>query len=179
MPNWARTTMRVEGKPEIVKSFHSEFFRVPVGLKTSPPWDPKNPPAADADWIDYQAESPECRMWNVIAPPEEIRHEYFQTISINSNNRDQSNNWYEWNIKHWGTKWDLKDVDINTSDVGPEFATYVYSYDTAWGPPIEFMIRSSELFDVLFTFDGYEEGGIEYSGAIQSGQMTDYTEKPW
>jgi Ferredoxin-like domain in Api92-like protein len=48
-----------------------------------------------------------------------------------------ANNWYDWSIKNWGTKWEaqimytsgLEDTDDNT---------LVVDFDTAWSPPTKF-----------------------------------------
>lgn len=47
---------------------------------------------------------------------------------------DQEENWYNWNISNWGTKWEANIIDWDrTSD------TEIYiSFDTAWAPPIAF-----------------------------------------
>ena len=179
MPNWANTTMRVEGNPDAVKAFHDKFCRVPVGLRVGPSWEDRKMSDVEPEWKEYKADGPECRMWNVIPAPEEIHDEYFSTASYESKNGNKSNNWYDWNIRNWGTKWDLRDVLVDMSDVGKNLASYVYNYNTAWGPPVEFMIAASLLYDVQFNFDGYEEGGINYAGTIEGGGMRWYKEHGW
>jgi hypothetical protein len=49
-----------------------------------------------------------------------------------------ANNWYDWHIQNWGTKWDCYDV-ISHDDTEIHF-------NTAWSTPIRAMIRLSELF---------------------------------
>ena len=41
------------------------------------------------------------------------------------------NNWYNWSIAHWGTKWNSCDACV-ASDDGK---TLVYEFNTAWAPP--------------------------------------------
>lgn len=53
--------------------------------------------------------------------------------------------WYEWNIEHWGTKWDAYDFD--------EYAKYdkEFSFQTAWTTPIPIIEALSRMFpDVEF-----------------------------
>ena len=39
-------------------------------------------------------------------------------------------NWYEWNCKYWGTKWNACDVDVDKTD------TRIFlSFSTAWAAP--------------------------------------------
>ena len=45
----------------------------------------------------------------------------------------EDENWYDWNVNHWGTKWDVADVFI-ADDTEEDSITI--SFDTAWGPPI-------------------------------------------
>lgn len=42
--------------------------------------------------------------------------------------------WYEWNLKHWGCKWDAGSVDVPDRSDG----FVQYTFDTPWGPPVEF-----------------------------------------
>ena len=41
-------------------------------------------------------------------------------------------NWYDWRLKHWGTKWDIYNDTCERMDEN----TLVLSFDTAWSPPI-------------------------------------------
>ena len=47
---------------------------------------------------------------------------------------DQDENWYDWNVSNWGTKWDV-DAEIDTLD--PDWTFIAVSFDSAWGPPVE------------------------------------------
>ena len=59
--------------------------------------------------------------------------------------------WYEWTVKHWGTKWDLYPDDLKDKEItGAEVAGGVeYRFDTAWGPPIPFFLYLSQTFPSL------------------------------
>lgn len=53
--------------------------------------------------------------------------------------------WYEWCIKHWGTKWDVQDpvrVDEGSCKI-------YYRFDTAWGGAWAFYKKASELYPTL------------------------------
>jgi len=47
---------------------------------------------------------------------------------------DQRDNWYSWCCSNWGTKWDIANAFVS-DDVEEDSITF--SFDTAWGPPIE------------------------------------------
>lgn len=79
--------------------------------------------------------------------------------------------WYEWRIANWGTKWDL-DESIGLT-VKKRVAWY--SFDTAWGPPIEWMKAVSVLFSELKFVLRYEEPGVGFKGkaVAENGRVED------
>ena len=75
--------------------------------------------------------------------------------------------WYEWQIKHWGTKWDVAEVwaDAEAPDEGSNMIGV--SFDTAWSPPIEFYRSMTEDFG--FEIDAhYLEEGVGFVGKYTS-----------
>jgi len=82
---------------------------------------------------------------------------------------DQEENWYDWNINHWGTKWDLSLIDWNRDDD----ETIWISFETAWSPPIaiyEYLSENDWYVDAV-----YHEGGMGFCGIWQDGE-DDYYE---
>jgi hypothetical protein len=70
-------------------------------------------------------------------------------------------NWYNWNITNWGTKWDAceADVDVEAKKVNIHF-------QTAWSPPKEWMVAASKKFpELTFELACCECGG-NYFGTI-------------
>src|SRR6056297_741235 len=62
------------------------------------------------------------------------------------------NNWYDWSVAHWGTKW-----DTDAQNVFYDGETLTLSFDTAWSPPIElYEYLVEQGFSVLA--DYYEPG---------------------
>ena len=47
---------------------------------------------------------------------------------------DQEENWYDWCVTNWGTKWDITSAFIGDDT---EEDSITFSFDTAWAPPIE------------------------------------------
>lgn len=72
--------------------------------------------------------------------------------------------WYDWNIAHWGTKWDLCEPQITRVDAN----TVIVDCQTAWSPP-------TTAFDTLVE-QGWEVRalylgeGCEYAGIYEDGQ---------
>lgn len=103
--------------------------------------------------------------------------------------------WYDWRLKHWGTKWDLYDdyggfiagdrTEILTDNeeynlktllelkVEDEVDTQYYlTFCTAWCPPMEMYYHLMEKYKELdMTFRAsYDEGGCGFAGHIEFKQ---------
>lgn len=71
--------------------------------------------------------------------------------------------WYDWNIAHWGTKWDLCEPQITRVDDN----TVEISCDTAWSPPIaayEAMLEKGYEIEAY-----YYEPGMCFAGIWDNG----------
>jgi hypothetical protein len=83
---------------------------------------------------------------------------------------DQEENWYDWNVSNWGTKW-----DANVNDWGRDDDNEIWiSFDSAWSPPTtlyEFLLESD--WDVIAY---YHEGGMAYCGKFTSEFGDEYYE---
>jgi len=74
---------------------------------------------------------------------------------------DQRDNWYDWCVSHWGTKWDCTEVFVGDDT---EEDSITISFDTAWGPPIE-AFRSWAERDGRVTYRlTYIETGMGFVG---------------
>jgi hypothetical protein len=74
---------------------------------------------------------------------------------------DQRDNWYDWCCTNWGTKWDITSAFVG-DDVEEDSITF--SFDTAWGPPIE-AFRSWAERDGRVTYRlSYIETGMMFTG---------------
>jgi len=71
-----------------------------------------------------------------------------------------ADNWYDWNIKNWGTKWDFKLDYLDTQNENER----TLSFDSAWEPPIEGFQRISKIYPQLIFFLDYEELGVGFKG---------------
>lgn len=79
-------------------------------------------------------------------------------IELQSYEKFGCTNWYEFNTKHWGTKWD---VDASYTDSNYEFTSY---FDTAWSPPIRWALNVIKLFPNLEFNLYYSECGSPFYG---------------
>ena len=76
--------------------------------------------------------------------------------------------WYDWRVENWGTKWDGYDGRI--SDDGS-----VFTFDTAWAPPLPIIKKLAEITGEKFTLE-YIELGMFFCGRYKAGQEGDYDE---
>lgn len=60
------------------------------------------------------------------------------------------NNWYDWSVKNWGTKWNSADVEIWDDEI---------QFQTAWSPCDPVIAALAEKFPTMrFTYSFYEPG---------------------
>ena len=72
------------------------------------------------------------------------------------------NNWYDWSIENWGTKWNS--VDTRVEENG---STLSYNFMTAWDCPREIVnalmrMRKTLLKDISINWDCVHEDGNEH-----------------
>lgn len=73
----------------------------------------------------------------------------------------QGNDWYDWNVRNWGTKWDVAVHDNDKypdTEITDESKTSLgYRFNTAWSPPIEAITKLSTQYPTLNFNLSYEE----------------------
>ena len=80
---------------------------------------------------------------------------------------DEEDNWYEWNISNWGTKWDANPEQVDIDDDNDGMSTVSTNFDSAWSPPIGVAEHLHELgFEVRLY---YYEPGIGFAGVWEDG----------
>jgi len=76
--------------------------------------------------------------------------------------------WYDWNIAHWGTKWDCGDASVEVVD-----GILKASFETAWSPPVTFYEALVEQGFEVKAY--YYEPGMCFVGKWEDG-CDDYYE---
>lgn len=90
--------------------------------------------------------------------------------------RDAGDDWYEWSLKNWGTKWDasfgsvfcafgspdavIPDKRVSIIQPGSAF----YAFETAWSPPLPVIETASKIWPGLRFELSYGEPGNDYAG---------------
>ena len=113
-------------------------------------------------------EEPIFSFMNILPPPEDKLDEYHAVHGYTGGEKtgDTEYNWYNFNVREWGTKWDARDVDLLEDD-----ETYLhYKFDTAWSPPTEVIAKLAEQNPNLNLSLEYREeqgwgGEINFTGS--------------
>ena len=90
---------------------------------------------------------------------------------------DGFDNWYDWRVQNWGTKWD---VDMDGLELSDDGTTITGWFDSAWAPPIhafEYFLTDNEDCSIK---SYYYEGGMDFGGlwedfADAEVTMSDFT----
>lgn len=164
MPNWVFNTLEVKGNPETVKKLAEQLAQ----------------PYED-EYIDYKGEkqkisrSERLSFWNIIKPDDlDAYHKPMGNIQ----EEFAKDNWYLWNINHWGTKWEPSEV--NGGDISSDGTTYAVWFDTAWSPPVPAITLLSEQYpdaDIALHFK--EEQGWGGTTKFKGGVATDTNSYEW
>jgi hypothetical protein len=96
---------------------------------------------------------------------------------------EDEEDWYNWNINNWGTKWDATDVGINNVSKNgiPLESTneLIYYFTTAWGPALTWLGTLAKKYPNLCFEYEYSESGNDLYGKVMysNGEMTEDIEK--
>lgn len=95
--------------------------------------------------------------WNFIRPDESTWPMYFAPAGGTA--FKHPDNWYSWNYKNWGTKWDAYDTSLTEVYEGDRYVNYHY-FTTANDAPMPVLEKMMELFPTLrFQLDWENENG--------------------
>ena len=165
MPNWCYNSLTVDGSAEDIAK---------VKAQVSAPFT-----AVHENW-NMQTQKMESKVYSYDNPifafrniynhiQDGVPEEVYQAQGTDSGDLKEAlmfkgNNWYDWNVRNWGTKWD---VAVSNDEKYPD--TYLteesttglsYNFNTAWSPPIEAITKLSEQYpDVTFNLSYEEETG--------------------
>ena len=75
-----------------------------------------------------------------------------------------SDNWYDWSVDNWGTKWDNNEDSVSFSE---DSENLYYDFDTAWEPPQGIYNALAKEFPTLDITWQYEEPSMGLSGYLE------------
>jgi Ferredoxin-like domain in Api92-like protein len=183
MPNWVFNGLTIEGNPDSVTKLVSQLNQ-PYVRHFEDAWD-KNTKTIGPQDVTYS--KPVFAFWNIIKPTdmEAYVKQPDRSLPIEEQLKFQGDHWYDWNIRNWGTKWDVSVSDDNehpnTYMEGPtpngDNLVVFYNFDTAWGLADAALITlSSQYPDLLFTLSFEEETGWGGEWEILRGKVISQSE---
>jgi len=172
MPNWVFNHLSISGEPDQIEKVKNQLNK-PIEKRYF------NGQKNEVEVVKYS--NPIFSFWNIVAPPDDKLDQYFETNGSRKNpetgemeRTGQSEwNWYQFNNREWGTKWDIAVSDeakYSDTSLEEESNNYLrYRFDTAWSPPLPAIAKLAEQYPELTITIGYEEeqgwgGEIEFQG---------------
>lgn len=186
MPNWVFNNLSVTGDVVDLAKFKEEiaapyttYHRDLVSVNGE--WAKNEDGSFKREIVENVHES-DLSFWNAIAPTD--IDTYFggkdpkpvvnpdatvaETMAEIKRGFDEDNDWYNWNVRNWGTKWDACNVYV-----WEEPEELRYDFDTAWSIPEPALIAMSAKYPSL-TFDLHaeEEQGWGADLIFKAGEVT-------
>lgn len=85
--------------------------------------------------------------------------------ALKGNQHFDYDNWYDWQLAHWGTKWDCDNATLLTEAELAEGNYQVeFFYNTAWSPGVQFAITLSSQYPEVEVKNYYSESGMNFAG---------------
>ena len=148
MPNWCTNHLVITGDEKNITDLRKQ-----VSTPYQSPYD------EGAGMVEG-----EFLLWNIIRP---LNVEAYLDSSVRATPEGMTfaehyehsvatgQDWWHWNVREWGTKWEISESDLNASET-----SLSYCFDTAWSPPCEALDKLAEQYPTLaFTIRFIDEGG--------------------
>ena len=138
MPNWCFNRLRVyahdaeESEKQLKKFIKENINEEELG-----------------DTLSFQGSAPRPKDLDITAGSRTEKEEAQAKINKEKYGYED---WYEWSINEWGTKWDACSSNVDDQDDNE----ISISFETAWSPPLEWMQKASAKYPLL-TFENYVE----------------------
>ena len=157
MPNWVYNGLTIEGNPEQVKSLIKQM---------NTPFVDSIKPNGDLSYsvTERKYSNPIFSFRNIIAPTDLEAYHSIPVFPEKFDMKFEGNDWYNFNNRNWGTKWDVAVSDedkypntsIQESENGENYVVY-YNFETAWSRPLGAIEKLSAQYPTLLFTLSYEE----------------------
>ena len=178
MPNWVYNGLTIEGNPELVNDLVKQMNKPFVMLHDS--W---NATSGKMEVSQTTYPNPIFAFYNIwnhrqenIDDLEYVKQPKSSELPADDKNwwsdtqkiAQTDNSWYNWNVRNWGTKWDVAvsenkeyaDTYIEGPTENGENLVVFYNFNTAWAPPVPAIQKLSAQYpSLLFTLSYEEETG--------------------
>ena len=144
MPNWCNNNIKIEGPKDKIKDI----------------------------WDRVQADEDKGFFQHFVPMPKELEG----TTSPSSSAKkpqpmiDGFDNWYDWRVKNWGTKWDISTDDCGLTYREDGDKAFIEGwFDTAWGPALDCFDTFIRKHNDIYVTNMYWEGGCDFAGIYTDG----------
>ena len=173
MPNWVYNTLEIEAieaDPKQLVDLVNQL-NTPFTIQHEN-WDME---AGKMLFKDYTYSNPIFAFWNIVKPTDMETYRLQKDPSV-PDMTFMGNNWYDWNVRNWGTKWDIamsdeeqyRETSVDMTDAD----SVTYQFNTAWSPPTEAILTlSSQYPELVFTLTYQEETGWGGDCLIMDGKF--------
>ena len=175
MPNWCYNSLTIEGNAEDINSVKSQL-NTPFQRQH----DSWNMQTRQMELKDVLYPNPVFAFWNIIKPDnlEEYNKQDDFSKPIAERLQFKGDNWYDWNVRNWGTKWDVAvshDEEYPETELVEEWSDrLIYRFNTAWSPPFPAIEELSRQYpNCLFTLSFEEETGWGGEIEFKNGEPTE------
>ena len=154
MPNWVYNTVQIQGTPTEIEAIKNQLNSPFTMEQTDPLKDEER---------TVTFSNPVFAFWNIVRPPVEKMDEYNTTHGWSKEGQtgDTEYNWYNFNHREWGTKWDVAVSDDakyrETELVGQSPVMLTYRFNTAWSDPREALKALSAQYPKARILNEWEE----------------------
>lgn len=186
MPNWCYNSLSISGDETLIADVKRKLNKPFV--QTHDSW---NKTTGNMELVQTQYSNPVFAFHNIYNHTQDgISDEEYLKQPDHKQPLEEAlmfkgNTWYDWNVRNWGTKWDVaihdedKYPDTQLQDEGKDFLSY--SFNTAWSPPLEAISKLSAQYPDLDFELSYEEetgwGGCVQFEAGNANELESYENK--
>jgi hypothetical protein len=188
MPNWVYNSVVVSGDKLELDKLKEQLNKPVTKHYPDHTYNKETEQWEDTPAIQ-QYSNPVFSFWNVIAPtdldayygrekqpidPDNIMLSIMEGFALGMDS-------YNWNVRNWGTKWDIAVEDgVQHSNTELEITndgSLMYRFETAWSPVYEiFNVLSQEFPTLEFDYEYEEEQGWGGSATWLGGELVSQSE---
>lgn len=171
MPNWVFSGVSIKGPEKQVEDIKKQLNQPFTMIQ-----DNYNQETKQWEKKEFSYSNPVFSFCNIHRPIDMDTYNLQEDPNADKNILFSGNNWYDWNNREWGTKWDVgvrdgerySDTEIREESSGVIY----YAFQTAWSPAIPAIQKLSKFVpDCVVGFSYQEENGWGGEMTFLDGQI--------
>ena len=176
MPNWVFNNLMIQDHSGDTINAIKDQLNTPFERTYKHNW---NVQTQQFEPKTVQYNNPIFSFWNIVKPTD--IEAYQGDYDFGGNKPYEGNDWYAFNNREWGTKWDVAVQDEESysdtcmTDYKSEGEDHWvgYRFDTAWSPPVQAMLSLSKQYPTaVLTLSWEEEQGFGGEIEFVAGEVT-------